>query len=170
MEYADKKAQRIQGYKRQASSVLGTIGDAKKLVGYGTVGFGGLLSSIPMTDARDLNAKLTTIKANLGFDRLQEMRESSPTGGALGQVAVQELVALQSTVESLDQLQSVSQMQGALDKIEKHYRNWMKTLEAAQPGGGAQTKAKPPALGDRRGGYIYKGGPPNDPKSWEKAK
>lgn len=118
----------------QSESVLNEIKDAKKLVGITTAGFGGLTKGIPMTAARDLDAKLTSIKANLGFDRLQQMREASPTGGALGQVAVQELVALQSTIASLDQLQSPSQLKQALGKIEKHYTNWQKTLEGGESG------------------------------------
>ena len=82
--------------------------------------------------------RLTTIKANLGFDRLQQMRDQSPTGGALGQVAVQELASLQATVASLDQLQSPTQLGTALDKIERHYTNWRNAVnQAAKPQGGA---------------------------------
>ena len=118
--------------------MLDAIGDAKKLVSPITAGVGGTLKNIPMTPARNLDAKLTTIKANLGFDRLQQMRDTSPTGGALGAVAVQELVALQSTVASLDQLQSPAELSKALDKIETHYKNWQNTLKVDQP-------SKPPA-------------------------
>lgn len=122
----------------QADSVLKEIGDAKGLVGWNTAGVGGALSVLPATDARDLGAKLTTIKANLGFDRLQQMRDQSPTGGALGQVAVQELASLQATVASLDQMQSPTQLGKALDKIEKHYTNWRNVVQqAASPQGGA---------------------------------
>lgn len=130
----------------QAGSVLNEVKDAQKLVGYSTVGVGGALRGLPMTPARDLDAKLTSIKANLGFDRLQQMRDASPTGGALGQVAVQELVALQSTVASLDQLQSPEQMRAALKKIETHYTNWQKTLQ-----GGKQ-----PAPNNLPGGWTVK--------------
>lgn len=128
----------------QANSVLAEITDAKNLVSPKTTGFGGLASYIPQTEARDLQAKLTSIKANLGFDRLQQMRRESPTGGALGQVAVQELVALQSTVASLDQLQSPPQVAAALEKIEKHYTNWRDTViksRAADSGAPTSTGA-----------------------------
>ncbi len=123
----------------QADSVLSEIRDAKKLVGWNTTGVGGLAKVVPMTEARDLSAKLETVKANLGFDRLQQMREQSPTGGALGQVAVQELTALQSTVASLDQLQSPQQIGRALDKIERHYTNWRNTIDQARNGSGGAT-------------------------------
>ena len=133
-EYEDKKARMVQAQSMQAKSVLDTVREAKGLVGYTTAGVGGITANIPMTQGRDLSAKLQTIKANLGFDRLQQMREASPTGGALGQVAVQELQALQSTVASLDQMQSPQQLRNALGKIEQHYANWLRTIEAKPTG------------------------------------
>ncbi len=129
----ERKRQQITS----AQNVLGIVGDAKKLVGVSTAGVGGWAASIPATDARDLSAKLETIKANLGFDRLQQMREASPTGGALGQVAVQELTALQASVASLDQMQSVPQLRAALDRVERHYRNWLEVVQARTGRGGA---------------------------------
>jgi hypothetical protein len=137
-ELGAKAEARSQSAIAQADSVLKEIKDAKGLVGWNTAGVGGALSVLPATDARDLSAKLTTIKANLGFDRLQQMRDQSPTGGALGQVAIQELAALQATVASLDQLQSPAQLGAAMDKIERHYTNWRNTVnQAAKPQGGA---------------------------------
>ena len=118
----------------QADTVLGTIKDAKDIVGWKTAGVGGIANVIPMTDARKLAGYVETIKANIGFDRLQQMREMSPTGGALGQVAVQELNFLQSTVAKLDQLQSPADVVEALDKIERHYKRWRETLGGASGG------------------------------------
>ena len=117
----------------QAKDVLETIKDAKSLVGWDTAGPAGVLAILPMTDARQLAGHVDTIKANLGFDRLQQMRDLSPTGGALGQVAVQEINYLQSTVRKLDQLQRPKDILQALDKIEGHYSRWLKTLEGASP-------------------------------------
>jgi len=135
-EQGAKAAAKRESQVAQAESVLSTIADAKKLVGYNTAGVGGLLAKVPMTDARNLQAKLDTVKANLGFDRLQQMRDQSPTGGALGAVAVQELVALQSTVASLDQLQSPSEIGRALQKIEGHYKRWVDVMKQGQGGQG----------------------------------
>lgn len=133
-EAKEKKEQRDIGIIDQANSVIQEITDAKGLVSNRTTGWGGLLANLPKTDARNLQAKLTSIKANLGFDRLQQMRQDSPTGGALGQVAVQELVALQSTVASLDQLQEAGQISAALEKIETHYANWRDTVIKSRGG------------------------------------
>ena len=44
------------------------------------------LAGMPNTDAKALSNKLRTIQANISFDKLQAMREASPTGGALSQV------------------------------------------------------------------------------------
>lgn len=140
-ELGAKAEARRQSQQAQAASVLETIGEAKGLVGNTTAGFGAFAANMPATDARNLAAKLETIKANLGFDRLQQMREQSPTGGALGAVAVQELTALQSTVSSLDQKQSPAQLRASLAKIEKHYKRWQETVQSAnqsdKPSGGA---------------------------------
>lgn len=135
-EAGAKADQRKQLAISSASSVLDTVKDAKNLVGISTAGIGSWTAALPATDARNLSAKLETIKANLGFDRLQQMREASPTGGALGAVAVQELTALQSTVASLDQGQSPAQLRQSLDKIERHYNRWLSTVN--QAGGGQQ--------------------------------
>jgi hypothetical protein len=141
----EKKQEKIEKQEQAANMAIGAadrvineVKDAKKLVSGFTAGAGSYLSAIPLTDAKDLSKRLNTIKANLGFDRLQQMRDASPTGGALGQVAVQELIALQSTIASLDQDQSPTQLKEALDKIEFHYSNWRDTVrksgKATPPG------------------------------------
>jgi hypothetical protein len=41
-------------------------------------------------------------RSNIGLDRLQQMRENSPTGGALGQVPVQQQLRLEQVLGALD--------------------------------------------------------------------
>lgn len=86
--------------------------------------WGSLLSVVPGSSAKDLDSTITTIKANIGFDRLQRMRAESPTGGALGQVAVQELVALQSTIANLDTAQSTDQFKANMKIALTQYQSW----------------------------------------------
>lgn len=131
-----KAALRKETLATAAGNVLNTIREAQKLAGWSTSGVGGLASSVPMTDARKLAGHIETIKANIGFDRLQQMRDMSPTGGALGQVAVQELSALQATIAKLDQLQSPGDVKEALGKIEQHYSRWLSTLDGKTPSAG----------------------------------
>lgn len=177
-ELGAKAEQRAAAAELSAGNVLGAVGDAKGLVGPTTTGLGASMAAIPGTDARNLQAKLETVKANLGFDRLQQMREMSPTGGALGAVAVQELVALQSTVASLDQGQSPQELKKSLDKVERHYNNWLKAVKGESPrqsggaSGGWGDKPVPgqPMRGQVVGGYKFKGGDPADQSNWERAR
>ena len=140
-EKLDKQTAAADAAISSADRLIAEVKDTKKMVSGFTAGAGSLLSSVPLTEAKDLSKRLTTIKANLGFDRLQQMRDASPTGGALGQVAVQELVALQSTIASLDQDQSPKALRDGLDKIELHYTNWrnaVKKAGKASPTAGAE--------------------------------
>jgi hypothetical protein len=123
-------------------NVIGTVGEAKNLVGGLTSGYGGLLKYLPLTEARMLSNRIDTIKANLGFDRLQMMRDMSPTGGALGQVAVRELDYLQASIANLDQLTTKEDLLAQLDKIESHYNSW---LAAIQGKGAPTAPTAPPA-------------------------
>lgn len=86
----------------------------------GLVG-GQFLSNLGGTEANDLRAMLTTIKANVGFDRLQVMRESSPTGGALGPVSDTENELLQATLGSVLQSQSADALVYNLKRMNEVY-------------------------------------------------
>ena len=133
------KASKLKGFLQESTinNNLKTVDEAIKLTSGSTAGVGAWISAIPATSAKALKSRLTTIKANLGFDRLQQMREASPTGGALGQVAVQELESLQASVASLDQELSPSELRAALAKVQEHYNNWLKAVKQAEGGGEA---------------------------------
>ena len=64
--------------------------------------------------ATNLEATLSTIEANLGFDELQRMRDNSPTGGALGQVTEREIAYLQSVLGNLSRTQTEEQLDANL--------------------------------------------------------
>ena len=76
-------------------------------------------SGIGSTPARNLRATIDTIVANIGFEKLQEMRETSPTGGALGNVTERELTFLQSVRGSLDQIQDPAQLREVLAQVKQ---------------------------------------------------
>jgi hypothetical protein len=131
-EVRQKKQDQFSNTAGIIDNVMNTLDTAVKQTGTFTAGtLGTPLSFLPGTAAKDLASNLETIKANLGFDRLQQMRDASPTGGALGQVAIQELVALQSTVASLDNQQSPSQLKKNLNKVKGHYEKWRATVKKA---------------------------------------
>lgn len=133
----EKAEQRRQAAVMQADRMIGSADTAlKQMDRWMTTGVSGaVMSNLPGSDANDLRATLETIKANLGFAELQAMREASPTGGALGSVAVQELSALQSTVANLSPNQSEAQLRANLQKIKEHYANMREVLQGKMPKG-----------------------------------
>lgn len=126
---------KLAGYRQAleaAGNVKTSIGKALDMISPMSTGFLGARSrGIEGTPAYNLAAEIETIKANLGFDRLQQMRDNSPTGGALGQVAIQELIALQSTVANLDPNQSGEQLRDNIQRIRDHYDRWEATVQQA---------------------------------------
>lgn len=75
-------------------------------------------------------ARIQTIKANIGFDRLNQMRAESPTGGALGNITEQELAFLQSVLGSIDLGQKDTQILANLKRLDNHYNAIMKKAAA----------------------------------------
>lgn len=115
------------------ANVMSAIKKARELSRVGlTTGLGAMVTGrVGGTDTRNLARQLDVIKSNLGFDKLAEMRASSPTGGALGAVTERELELLQSVVASLDQSQSDEQLRENLDRVEKHYSNMLRRVKSA---------------------------------------
>lgn len=97
-------------------------------------GFGAeTAANIGGTSAADVEALLNTIGANTAFDRLQAMRDASPTGGALGQVSEIELRLLRDSTASIAQSQSDEQFQANMLKIEEAYQRVLDRLEGRIP-------------------------------------
>ncbi len=86
----------------------------------GLVG-GQVLANLGGTDARNLEAMLTSIKANVGFKNLQMLREASPTGGALGPVSDTENKLLQAAFGSVEQSVSAEQLIFNLKRLKSVY-------------------------------------------------
>lgn len=83
----------------------------------GITGLGGALPNIPGTDASNAQAKLNTLKSQIGFGVLQAMRSASKTGGALGNVSDAEGKRLEANLAALENAQSEKQMRESLAKI-----------------------------------------------------
>lgn len=125
-EAAAAQAAREEGRQTQADLMTEEIERAKQLIinpGLlpNTGAIGALLSNIGGTDAGDLGQLLTTIRANIGFDRLQQMREQSPTGGALGNITEGEVARLEAVQGSLAQSQSQEQLLFNLDRLARTF-------------------------------------------------
>lgn len=126
----EKEALMKQGQIQKADIVIGKVDKALEQTGFFTTGAtGALIGKVPGTPAFDLEKTIDTIKANIGFNELQQMRAASPTGGALGQVAVRELEFLQSALSSLEKGQSQDQLIENLEAVKTHYNNWKSTMQ-----------------------------------------
>lgn len=130
---AEATARRQEGALARAASVKEAVQLAIQQTNRFTTGAGSdTAARLGVTPAVNLRRTLDQIKANIGFQELQAMREASPTGGALGQVAVQELNMLQSVLGSLDASQSADQLTRSLNKVYDHFTKWERAVKAAQ--------------------------------------
>lgn len=123
---APQQKNRLQSLNSQWTEVDSRIDTALKKVSPYTTGFGGLLAFLPQSEARALKNDLETIRANIGFDKLQDMRANSKTGGALGQVSDLENKLLQAVNGALDQLDKGENITNNLKLIQTHLRNLRK--------------------------------------------
>lgn len=123
-------------YKAERSfRVVQAVDELMGDVGNWTTGFGSLLDAIPTSAARDFAAKLKTLKGNIAFNELTEMRAASKTGGALGAVSDKEIGLLESALGALDTGQSPGQLRKQLGQIKSSIQRW-EAAKAAQSGGG----------------------------------
>jgi hypothetical protein len=150
-----EKAERVRRESEQQAgfTVMRAIDDAERTIRTAvlpTTGFfAERLSGVGGTAARNLRADLETIRANIGFDQLNQMRQASPTGGALGNVTNQELTFLQSVMGSVDQSQSEDQflrnlrrLRDAFEEVIHYGRGNRPPVQIPGPGG--RGTAEPP--------------------------
>ena len=121
-----RKLQRAARMENRGQSVVSSsvkealdiINNNKGLPAAGTVGKF-LADYTPNAEARDLKRVLESLQANTAFTRLQEMREASQTGGALGNVSNVELNLLMSAYGSIHQDLSPDRLKKHLQDIER---------------------------------------------------
>lgn len=120
---------------RQATDILSTqidkaIGIINQYPDHST-GWGALLNILPDTEAAQLEALMNTVKANVAFTALQDMRNNNPTGGALGNVSNIELELLYQSVAPLLQRGSAQELIAALETIRQDAVTTLEIHEAA---------------------------------------
>jgi hypothetical protein len=120
-EKEQKAQQRDESKMVSSDLVLDSIGKAKKLISPSSVGYGGFLQFLPMTDARAIQAALAPVRSAVTTDTLAQMRAESPTGGAMGNLTEKELPILQEKYASFDQFQRPEEFRAGLETIEKQY-------------------------------------------------
>lgn len=126
---AEREANDIAEKKTKADRIKGEVGttvgnaldDIDRLMKSATLpttgAMGARVASIPGTAAHDIAQALTTISGNISFAQLQQMREASPTGGALGAVSDNEQKLLQNSFAALSQSQSEEQFKTNLGRV-----------------------------------------------------
>ena len=83
---------------------------------------GSIMGAVPGSPQHDLKNMLTGIQARGSFDELQQMREASPTGGALGGVSAPELDMLRMAKGAVMQSGSKEVLQYNLNRLKSVYR------------------------------------------------
>lgn len=153
-----KEGKRTEATVRAGNIVTEDIDRIGKLVATSTLPTAGpgatFLSGISGTGASDVAHLLEGIGANIAFDKLQEMRASSPTGAALGAVSDKENAMLQSVYGSLKQSQSQEQFSQNLARLKKIYMDiihgagkWQEVAPDAQPDATPLASPTAPAQG-----------------------
>jgi hypothetical protein len=146
---AEEQAGQVQDEKAatQGNVVLNQVSAIRKMLDQGgmfdmpetgIVGSG--LAKLGLNqEAVDMRNRLTTLQGMVSFDQLAKMRAASPTGGALGGIAIRELELLQSQLGSLDQSSSPEIIRETLDLLESVMRKAEAYPNAAEYGfGGSQ--------------------------------
>ena len=146
---AARKAEMVRGESGgELSRIIGLLdevrADANDNGGWFETGAtGSILRDVPGTAARGLQRQLDTIDANAAFSKLAEMRQSSPTGGALGAIAVPELMMLKSSIASLDPNQPHADFTKSVDRARGVYTGMLNRVD---PAAGRVAKATNPRL------------------------
>lgn len=117
---APKARMALDAFESKSKNLNAKVNDAISQAGTWTTGLiGSMAQKVPGTKAFDLSRNLESIKANLGFAELQAMRDSSPTGGALGSITERELSLLQSAWANVEQAQSKDQFVKSLQDVKR---------------------------------------------------
>jgi hypothetical protein len=115
-----KVRQTVRALEDKTELVDDAINQALALADTTTTGIiGSFWQSVPGTDAYKLRSILNTIGTNVGFDALTEMRQNSPTGGALGNVSDTENRLLQGTIAALDQGLDAQSLRANLEAVRR---------------------------------------------------
>lgn len=136
------------------------------------VGVGSYIPGIRGGSKVDADALITALKSQVGFNVLQNMRDMSKTGGALGQISDKEEELLQNNLAALSTDQSPAQFRQQLMRIRQFAVQSKQRMQGAFDAQyGQQQAAMPgttvPSPGTVEQGYRFKGGDPSNQANWE---
>jgi len=127
-----KVKQAYESHAAKADDLITLLDELKKAKGLPQM-LGPVESRLPTfrQTTADAEAKLKTILARGQFRELQEMRNNSPTGGALGNVSNFEIQALQNAFAQLDTAQSEESFKAAIDRVVEELNRSKRNLRTA---------------------------------------
>jgi hypothetical protein len=128
---ADRAARRQQDIARAGGTVIQDLNraltildrtEAQGPLSGPTAGpLSGQFRDAPGTPAFEVRQLVESALSNVGLDTLQRMRENSPTGGALGQVPIQQQQRLEQVLGSLDVRQRPEVLRDNLNRVANIY-------------------------------------------------
>jgi hypothetical protein len=125
MEKSIGAAGRQEQTARAGGTVIQDLNRALEIVQRGgplNVGpISGIASAVPGTPAWEVKQFVESALSNVGLDTLQTMRENSPTGGALGQVPIQQQRRLEQVLGSLGERQRPEVLEDNLKRVSNIY-------------------------------------------------
>jgi hypothetical protein len=97
-------------------------------------------------EATNIETKLTTLKSRVARQALQEIRDASKTGGALGNVSDKDIALLENAIASVDLKQTPDQFRASMDEIKAYASEVRRQVGSAYAGvHGAPAKVLPKA-------------------------
>jgi hypothetical protein len=163
----DADVNRIDANINDMRALQKALRDVVPLINSSTVGLGGFIGAfVPGTPAYKLASTLKDyIGGNIAFDALQNMRVNSPTGGALGNVAIEELRALKQSAGNLNpNAGEESLRRGVLDVLAKYDAY----IRAAQQQMGIRQQLKSDVLKARNLGVVAPSAPASAPIKYDR--
>lgn len=110
----------------------------------------GLGKVLPLTSSKRLDDILATIRANIGFAKLQQMRQASPTGGALGAVSDFETKMLQESAGKIVPNMNTEDLKNNLKDLLEQYGRVIHGNASDQRFSRSMGGKRPPPAGEVR--------------------
>lgn len=144
-----------------STAALNRLGEQVNLVKNSNLsritGLAGALPNIPGSAGADAQARLDSLKSQVGFSVIQALKDAAKTGSSgLGQITEREHVYLQQQLGNLDKAQSETEIRRVLGDIEKFVEDAKGRIRNAynMKHKDALPQSSPPAVTPPTGGRI----------------